>query len=521
MKLCDVFDEPGIRASINKVTCIVTQRPQTKPFSLCPLLAAFLLCLTFFSSNLIASPFTPAEQQWLKAHPVIRLAPDPSFAPVEYFDENNQFQGITADYVKQLERITGLTIEIVQFKHWDGVIDAAKKREIDMLGAVAQTADRNNYLHFSQPYLTLPAVIITHKDQQRIHSMKDLKGKKVTVVKDYATHDFLVSNHPELEVIAVPDIYTGLRMVAFNLADAIVASSGSATYTIEKYGLNNLKVVAESGFEWQLSFAVRKDWPQFPLILDKAVAELGKQQQQAIFRKWIHLGHPGLRLTQDMLFVLFLVTTLILLAVAYLWIVMLKKQVASNTADLTQELQKREALEQKLRHQASTDELTGLYNRRKITKLIDYEVARFARSHHPIALLLIDIDHFKRINDTYGHNAGDYVLKCIATLLEQQLREVDFLGRLGGEEFLGLLVDIPPVEARNIADRVCLAVEKTPIELDLPDTNQHPVLNLTISVGISYSSEGVTAESLMSQADQAMYRAKHKGRNQVEEHLAV
>jgi diguanylate cyclase (GGDEF)-like protein len=157
-----------------------------------------------------------------------------------------------------------------------------------------------------------------------------------------------------------------------------------------------------------------------------------------------------------------------------------------------------------------TDSLTGLYNRKHIMEVLTKEVARAERYQRPLALLMIDVDHFKRYNDTCGHLAGDEVLRNIATIFRRCTRESDCVGRYGGEEFLIILPETVGDEAGRIAERIRSHLA----EEDFPAGPQK--LKITISGGIaSFPRNGRSPESLLKSADAALYEAKNRGRNRV------
>jgi diguanylate cyclase (GGDEF)-like protein len=156
------------------------------------------------------------------------------------------------------------------------------------------------------------------------------------------------------------------------------------------------------------------------------------------------------------------------------------------------------------------DSLTGLLNHTSFRGILAQEVNRCRRQKSRMALAMIDVDHFKKVNDTYGHAAGDSVLKGLSRLLKQRLRKSDIIGRYGGEEFVALFLDAGPEEAYRVLDE--LRVHFTEIEFrPVPDQ----VLSVTFSGGISTFPEFPTAKELSDAADAAMYQAKAAGRNQV------
>lgn len=168
-------------------------------------------------------------------------------------------------------------------------------------------------------------------------------------------------------------------------------------------------------------------------------------------------------------------------------------------------------LEQELARMATRDPLTGLVNRRELGRLLDEEVGRAARYERELAVLWIDLDHFKDVNDTWGHAAGDRVLQAIAHLLAASIRRVDSIGRVGGEEFVAVLPEQTVAEAEETAERLRATVHGHTVEL-AGDRR----ISLSISVGIAlYPRHGRTASELCNAADRAMYLAKKNGRNQV------
>ena len=161
---------------------------------------------------------------------------------------------------------------------------------------------------------------------------------------------------------------------------------------------------------------------------------------------------------------------------------------------------------------AITDELTGLHNRRFMSHHSDSLVASAKISSKPLGFVILDIDLFKSVNDTYGHDIGDEVLKEVARRIEASVRESDLSCRYGGEEFVVVMPDTNAESAYLIADRLRKNVESTPIKI----SREPGALVITVSVGVS-ALNGVDdkADSLLHRADQALYRAKNLGRNRV------
>jgi len=171
------------------------------------------------------------------------------------------------------------------------------------------------------------------------------------------------------------------------------------------------------------------------------------------------------------------------------------------------EIARRTELEEKLLYQAHTDELTGANNRRYFMQLGREEISRSLRYDRPLSLLLLDLDHFKVINDKFGHDTGDEVLRSFSWLCRRTLREPDILGRLGGEEFAVLIPEESINGALKTAERLRAAVEE-----EFAATPYH----LTVSIGVTeIQHSDSTISDLLKRADAMMYKAKDQGRNQV------
>ncbi|MES9964757.1 MAG: EAL domain-containing protein [Candidatus Sedimenticola sp. 20ELBAFRAG] len=573
---------------------------------------------------------SPEERAWLSAHQNIRLAPDPEFNPVEYFDSEGRYLGMAADYVALVEKRLGINFEIVRLSNWNEALEQAKSRSIDMWGAASPTPQRLEYMRFTRPLFEVPAAIIVRKQVSRDLSMEDLKGMKVAVIDGYAAHDFILHTYPGLQIDPVPDVQTALRKVSFGLADAMVGNLVTATHYMEQEGIANLRVAGESGYLYSWAFATRRDWPELSSILDKALASLTAEEKQFIYNKWIGLANTTWKPGKE-----FIITTLVLFSMALFvavvgWNFTLKRKVSEQTEKLQGELEERhrneqeillaasvfsstvEAImitdpnsrilrvnpaftritgytleeavgnsprlmrsghydksfytalwntvntegswqgeiwnrrkdgevfpawetitavmndagyvthyigsffditerkmsEQHIAHLAHYDHLTELPNRRLFNERCNHALANAQRDSQRMAVLFLDLDRFKNINDTLGHPVGDQVLKVVSERLLSAVRDVDTVSRLGGDEFTVLLERIiDPQEAGQVARKLLKQFEE-PLHIEDQE------LRVTPSIGISiYPNDGTDVTTLVKNADVAMYRAKQEGSN--------
>ena len=163
-----------------------------------------------------------------------------------------------------------------------------------------------------------------------------------------------------------------------------------------------------------------------------------------------------------------------------------------------------------------TDPLTGIYNRRYLERRLADEIARASRYGMPFSVLLIDIDHFKRVNDIYGHQVGDLVLEGMAQLIVATLRTTDIVARYGGEEIMVILPGTPVKTAADLAERLRKIVEDASFEVPAELDREISALGVTVSVGVGcFRPHPKAMQDLIQGADKALYRAKHEGRNRV------
>jgi len=175
--------------------------------------------------------------------------------------------------------------------------------------------------------------------------------------------------------------------------------------------------------------------------------------------------------------------------------------------ELARALQRVESLERMVKdlsYQAFVDDMTGLPNYRAFCQRLDQLIKEHGRGR-PFCLVMVDVDNFKRVNDTFGHQIGDEILRHVATLLHSGSRQVDFVGRYGGEEFCMLLPDTHLKGAADVANRARSAIASAP----------YGCTQITASFGVCSYSEGMSATELVSAADGALYKAKEDGRNLV------
>ena len=171
------------------------------------------------------------------------------------------------------------------------------------------------------------------------------------------------------------------------------------------------------------------------------------------------------------------------------------------------DITERKRMEEELKRLSVTDNLTQAYNRTKFEEVIKREIKRTKRNSRPLSVAMFDIDHFKEVNDAYGHDVGDYVLKTLSQIAQKNIRDIDYLIRWGGEEFIVIALDTDLRGAEVMAEKIRQAIEKYSFD---------KVGRVTVSFGVTQFKQDDTEDSFMKRADDALYQAKEKGRNRVE-----
>ena len=279
---------------------------------------------------------TEAEKSWLADHPVIRLAPNPSAPPLEFFADDGAFRGIAADYSRLIAQKLGVRFDIIRTLHQTDSIGLAKARKAAVWSAASRDPETLAFMLFSKPYFQSEAVIVVRNEKAGDLQTKDLVGLRVSVVPRYGTRNFFERTYPELGLYPDHDVLSGLRKVSVGLADAMIVNVALASYFMEKEGITNLRVAGRTGFSQQLSFASRSDWPLLHSAIEKALARITPVEREKIRLRWIAIDQASWRPTNQQI-ILALSTLIVVLILAVLfWNRALNRQVSRRTEELVQ-----------------------------------------------------------------------------------------------------------------------------------------------------------------------------------------
>jgi len=470
-----------------------------------PVLVSVTIPIKILSAN--TNGLTESEISWLKKKPEIRVGYDPEMRPFEFRSADGNFEGIASEYLNIVAEKNGLKTIIAEGLTWPECMQGAREKKIDVLPCVGITSTRKDFLIFSDPYIRSYRAILTRYDDTEIFSLKDLRGKTVAVQEE-SSHYYALLQHKEINPSVYPSFSECLDAVIQQKADASVGNAIVAIYWLKKRALKQIKIAAPaSSDEITLHFAVRDDWPELVSIINKTLKTISDTERASIHDKWIQIDIDKKfftnweKMVQQYKMLFAVVAIFSALSLFWIWI-------------LLKEIKQRKEAQKKVEELSITDELTKLNNRRHFNSVLSGELARAARKKKLFCLLMLDLDYFKKYNDTYGHQEGDSVLEKTGRLLKNILKRPDDYGfRIGGEEFAVIFFPDSEKSSIEFAEKIRTHIK----DLKIIHENNSAAKYVTASIGIVCAVPGVEKNTswFYKRADEALYDAKEKGRNLV------
>ncbi|MGN8277195.1 bifunctional diguanylate cyclase/phosphodiesterase [Pseudomonas sp. SMV71] len=307
------------------------------------LTAALLLSLMTWTATAGALTLTDEELRWLKDHPDLRLGVDASWPPFEFRDDQGRYQGLAADYVEIIRERLAVTLTPIEPVSWTAVLEQVAQGKIDLLPGIMSTPERQNYLAFTRPYLDFPIVILAHQGGAQPHNLQDLYGLKIAVVDNYAPHELLRNHHPDLNLVALPNVSSALQALATDEVDAVVGDLASSVWSLRQLKLDGLYVSGETPYRYQLAMGVPRDNKILVGILDKVLADMTPAEVSEIQEKWVGNVRDYRQFWSDLL--IYGLPTLLLLVGILAVVIRINRRLSSEIArrvDLEQELRSSE-----------------------------------------------------------------------------------------------------------------------------------------------------------------------------------
>ena len=478
--------------------------------SLCRLVVLFLLLYLYpcTAYSTIDIGLTLAERDYLSEKKFIRVCVDSDRLPFDGMDDDGQHTGLSKDYFDIFSRMLGLEIRVPQVSDWSDLISKAKSRDCDVVSQINANKKRRDYLDFTTAYFYLPLAVVTRYDRIFVEESLENAGTQFAVINGDIAIDKLRERYPAAQFVKVKNNKQAMELVHNGEVFGYIGAQGAVAFAIQSLKLNKLAVTGSLPLRYELSVATRNDEPLLGTAFEKAVLHIDPKEAQSIRDKWVSITIEKVTdYTLLWVALLFLGTVLFVSLYWNHYLAKANKKIRDTLQELHDVKAQLEDQNKIFKKQSITDVLTGLYNRLKLDEDLSYAIRWCKRNSGTFSVILLDIDNFKSINDSYGHLAGDKLLQAFATILTSATRDSDIVGRWGGEEFVIICPDTDLQGCKQLAEQLRIQIEAYPFP---------HIKKLTASLGITCYQNDDAESAIISRVDNALYRAKQLGRNRLE-----
>ncbi len=431
------------------------------------------------------SEWSFAQREYLKAKGSISVCAFADFMPLHAVKED-QDTGMVSDYLKIIREQTGLKMTLIASKSVEELMGHFLKGACDLVPLIREDSERQKVMRFTRSYAQGALVIATTREKGFVANLKELEGKRIGIQSKTVAALEIAKAYPGIDLVEYKSNEEGLKAVNKGQVYGFLGDLFSASYAIQNSYADTMKISGRFGEDMKASMAVRKEDATLAEIIDKVLASVDEDQKRGIQQRWISVQYEE-AVDYELMMKLIAVFVVITIFFAYRYQIMSKHN-------------------EQLRQLSIRDVLTQLYNRRYLDEFLTSTLRMAQRYKTPFAVILLDIDDFKQINDTYGHNEGDRALKAISKILSEHSRENDVVGRWGGEEFLIVCPHTTLDGARHLAEQLRGRIDG---ELASDD------LQISASFGVAEYADEANVYKLITRADDALYEAKAQGKNRV------
>ena len=439
------------------------------------------------------------EISYIKKKKTIRFCSDPNWLPIEKI-EGKKLIGITADYIKEMSSNMNIRFTLVPTTSYNESLNYLENKKCDFLSSVIHTDEREKTMNFTSSYINMALVITTKSDTFFINSLKSLKGKRIGIRAKSTYEEILKRDYSNVQIVTVKNTNDGLKKIESGEIYAYVDTLEATSYELRTHSFSDLKISGKLEEKVSLSFGIQKDNYILFDILEKSLASVSLADKKKMYEKWVYVSIDQ----TDYSLIWKVLAGIFLLSLFFFYRYKVTLNYNAQLLGINTELEK---LNLQLEELSQTDQLTQLSNRRYLDESLAREIKHANRYSFDLSIVLIDIDYFKKVNDTYGHPQGDVVLKQMAQILRENSREVDTVGRWGGEEFLIILSQVDLAQATSICEKLRLKIKAHDFGMKSPLTASFGVTSFQLNTDNEYS--------FLSRVDSNLYEAKDTGRDKI------
>ncbi|GMR01267.1 MAG: hypothetical protein BMS9Abin19_0635 [Gammaproteobacteria bacterium] len=464
--------------------------------------AFIIFFISFFVVSVSAGDIKDVPGQLIR----VGVFPNP---PVAFKDDKGEWRGISIDVLQAIADQRGWKLEYVEGSFTDHLKNF-EARKIDLVSMMAYSKERDKKYTFSRNAIISNWGIVYSRPDSDIASLLDLDGKRVGVMKnnihDRAFRELARKFDLNIEIVELANFRDVMQAIQSGKVDAGVANRLFGALNASKYNLVETGIIFNPVNIYYASLD-----PAVKVILDAIDQQLlvFKTDKDSVYFSAVHRWMNQSANTQSYRWLIWVATGLFSVIILMVGLtLLLRRQVAVRTHELQSEVDERREAERKLDELAYYDSLTKLPNRVSLSKRLNIAIGIARRRNTKVAVLFIDIDRFKTVNDSLGHVAGDQLIVHVAKRLQACLREEDSIHRFGGDEFVAILQDITDLSYINHVTERMLRCLSAPASIDSTEVFS------SVCIGIAlYPDDDDDGDSLLKYSDAAMYHAKDQGGN--------
>ncbi|NRA85644.1 MAG: diguanylate cyclase, partial [Gammaproteobacteria bacterium] len=435
------------------------------------------------------------ETNWISDNPNVRFGYVAARAPFEFINQHNNMEGINRTTLDLIADKTGLMFTFHPYPAAGKLLAALYSNDVDVISSVYEQSSHWGNLNLTQPYWDSSIAAISRNGEIYLN-LTEMKGKVIAINANSSYRQYLQEMLPQASLVEVDSVARGVKSVADGDAQVYIGNILMAAQEIRENTYSNLTInIIDSVPLANPRFAIRNDWQPLVNIFDKAVLKITATERLTLFEQWLKYSLTVEAKYRELID--FIIPISILLFGVFFCFVYWNKR-------LINEIKLRTQLQSKFEYQAKHDELTGLPNRAQLKEAIKEKLLSHHQRDERLLCLFIDLNGFKAINDSYGHDVGDILLIQFSRRLSNHLRHQDFVSRFGGDEFIVLASLNDSQQGSEAITKMVRSLYKHPIIIE----------NFSIKVSCSiggavFPEDGTTFEQLIKIADQRMYVEKN------------
>jgi diguanylate cyclase (GGDEF)-like protein len=451
--------------------------------------------------------FAHAQDSSLTTKQTIRYCADPDWMPFEGIIDGKH-KGIADEYAMLFRQLIAYELQLVPTSTWKETMSFLSAGRCELTLLLNRSEERDKQLLFTRPYFFGPNVLVTNNNQAFIQDLSAVGDLTLGVVEGFRLVEEVKRYYPQIEMTLVESEVEGLQQLASGNIDVYVGSLLTVNARLRELGLTSLRINGWVSIQDELRVGVIRSRPELVSVFNEAIDKISTRQHNDIFNRW---SNAQVVKQVDYRLLLLLICGSFMMVAAIFWrykeVLRIKAILQRKNTQL--ELTQSELIKanEDLEYLSFHDNLTALYNRRYFMTALKHHFDDAFRQNKSVSLMMIDIDHFKAINDHYGHSVGDEALKELGQILLKSIRGGDVAARWGGEEFAIFMPSTNQRDAMQLATRIQQVLEETSFKV---------IDKLTVSIGVSEYDGEDTIKSWLERTDKALYKAKNKGRNCVQ-----